>query len=71
MRAHGIRQHDFVGNHVVDPGRAGGAGIGQPIDLHWRGSQGKRLADVAATPHAQVDKHIHLRESDGIGHAAW
>ncbi len=60
LRAQRGRQHEAIGDHVVDPRCTRGARIREPVDLQWRGPQRERLGDAAIAPAAQVDERVEI-----------
>jgi len=60
-------QHERVGQHVVDPVRAGGARIGQPVHLHRGRAHRQHLRGTAAAPAAQVEQHVDGGVPDARG----
>src|SRR5207342_658393 len=58
------RQGEAVGEHVVDPRRAGRAGIREPVDLYARRTHRQYFRRAAAAPAAQVEQEVDAGLAD-------
>ena len=68
MRSEGFGQDETVGEHMVDPRRARGTRIREPVHLHRRGTHGQRFRRAAAAPAAQVEEHVDAFAADALRH---
>jgi hypothetical protein len=58
VRFQRCRQYEFVGDHGVQPSRARGAGVGQPVQLQRGRAHRQHFGRAAAAPAAQVEQQV-------------